>query len=383
MTSQLAIWDTPEAKEQGIAEERPEYLTEQLITYIGNKRSLLGVIKQGLDKVKARISKQRLRILDGFAGSGVVSRYFKQHAEYVVSNDIEPYAEVIGKCYLTNESAIDRDALTAELNSLREQLEDSALEAGIITRLYSPKDDRNIEHGERVFYTGRNARYLDTARRLIAEIPESRRHYFLAPLLSEASVHVNTSGVFKGFYKCSRTGIGKFGGNAENALTRILRKIEVRLPVLSRFECDWSVHRADTNLLVKELPELDVAYYDPPYNQHPYGSNYFMLNLLVDYGEPKSLSPVSGIPADWRRSRYNNRSEAMQAMRQLVRDTKAGHILISFNSEGFISRESMEKMLVEFGKVETIAVPYNTFRGCRNLNDRDIHVSEFLFIVER
>jgi len=31
---------------------------------------------------------------------------------------------------------------------------------------------------------------------------------------------------------------------------------------------------------------------DPPYNQHPYGSNYFMLNLLADYREPADVSAV-------------------------------------------------------------------------------------------
>ena len=36
----------------------------------------------------------------------------------------------------------------------------------------------------------------------------------------------------------------------------------------------------------REYADLDLAYFDPPYNQHPYGSNYFMLNLLVHYRRP-------------------------------------------------------------------------------------------------
>ena len=44
--------------------------------------------------------------------------------------------------------------------------------------------------------------------------------------------------------------------------------------------------------LAADLPPLDLVYLDPPYNQHPYGSNYFMLNLLVDYRAPLKPSPA-------------------------------------------------------------------------------------------
>jgi adenine-specific DNA-methyltransferase len=101
----------------------------------------------------------------------------------------------------------------------------------------------------------------------------------LGPLLSEASVHANTAGVFKGFYKNRHTGVGQFGGSGSDALTRILGRIVLEVPVLSLFECEYEVFQEDANALVHKLRGLDLAYIDPPYNQHPYGSNYFMLNL--------------------------------------------------------------------------------------------------------
>lgn len=69
--------------------EDPEYLSRQLITYIGNKRALLGHISTAVDRVKRKLGKERLRIFDAFSGSGVVSRFFKAHATLLVSNDIE------------------------------------------------------------------------------------------------------------------------------------------------------------------------------------------------------------------------------------------------------------------------------------------------------
>lgn len=155
------------------------------------------------------------------------------------------------------------------------------------------------------------------------------------------------------------------------------------MPVLSRFNTDVEVLQDDANKTVRHLRNLDLAYFDPPYNQHPYGSNYFMLNLLVHYQRPHRISKVSGIPVDWRRSDYNIRSRAPVCLRDLVHHVDAKFILISFNNEGFVPPEQMRCMLHEVGHVDIIEAPYNTFRGSRNLRNRSIHVTEQLFLVER
>jgi adenine-specific DNA-methyltransferase len=205
----------------------------------------------------------------------------------------------------------------------------------------------------------------------------------LAPLLSEASVHANTAGVFKGFYKDSRTGIGKFGGSNGDALLRIRGPIQLALPILSRFECDVQVMQSDANAAARKVNNLDLAYIDPPYNQHPYGSNYFMLNLLVHYRRPKEISKVSGIPIDWRRSGYNTKSQSLELLRDLLHTLDSRFLLVSFNNEGFIKPDAMMAMLEHLGSVQVLEMQYNTFRGSRNLRGRDIHVTEHLFLVER
>ncbi len=154
---------------------------------------------------------------------------------------------------------------------------------------------------------------LDNLRQMIGDLPAWQQPYFLAPLLSEASIHANTSGVFKGFYKNPATGIGQFGGKGRDALSRILGEISLPFPVFSNFSAECKITREDANQLVGTLKDFDVAYFDPPYNQHPYGSNYFMLNLLVDYRRPQTVSPVSGIPQEWNRSRYNKRGQVLEA----------------------------------------------------------------------
>ena len=363
--------------------ENEEYLSEQIITYIGNKRALLSFIGTAVETVKKELGKDKLDVVDVFSGSGIVSRYFKQHSNRLYSNDLEDYCNTIGRCYLSNRDEIDLDKLSSFYDSIKNKLDNEPLGTGFISEMYAPADDQNIKAGERVFYTTRNANYIDTARQLIENVPEPFKTLLLAPLLYEASVHNNTSGVFKGFYKNSKTGIGQYGGNGRNALTRILSDIELKMPVFSNFSCETVILQEDANKLAKELPELDLAYLDPPYNQHPYGSNYFMLNLINSYERPSEVSKVSGIPLDWNKSQYNKKQTAKDSMMELCSDLKAKYLLISFSSDGFISKDEMVEMLSSLGDVSVLDKEYNTFRGCRNLNSRDIHVKEYLYLVRK
>jgi adenine-specific DNA-methyltransferase len=363
--------------------ENPQYLTRQLVTYIGNKRRLLPFIGTALEYVKARLGKKKLSLFDVFSGSGVTARFFKAQGDLLLVNDLEAYSETINRCYLANVSELNLLYLRQTHEKLLSRLRDEPLREGFIAELYAPKEDSAIREEERVFYTSRNARYLDTARQYIEELEEPLRPFFLAPLLAEASVHANTAGVFKGFYKDRRTGRGQFGGRGETALERIKGEITLPFPVFSHFECPVRVYREDANRLARETVEVDAAYLDPPYNQHPYGSNYFMLNLLLDYKRPPRISPVSGIPPEWKRSAYNRKRDAPRVLADLAEHIRAKFLLISFNSEGFIPREEMEGILRGTGKVEILETPYTAFRGSRNLRNRDIHVKEYLYIVEK
>ena len=373
----------PESNDDCSLAEDPNYLSEQLITYIGNKRALLGQIGKAVMYVKKRTGKQHLRVFDAFSGSGVVSRFLKAHASLIVSNDFEDYAAVVARCYLRNRGSVNFSALSEIVEELNARVADEPLPKGFIETLYAPKDESEITKDDRVFYTTTNARRLDNYRRMIDRILPDFRDLLLGPLLSTASVHSNTAGVFKGFYKDRISGVGQYGGTGLDALKRIKGKIKIEMPVLSKFECDYQVLQDDTNKVASQIKGLDLAYIDPPYNQHPYGSNYFMLNLLVHYKRPDKISRVSGIPSDWRRSGYNVRTKSLPLLEELLHKIDARFLLISFNNEGFISPDEMRAMLQSIGTVDEFSTRYNTFRGSRNLRNRTLHVTEQMFLVER
>lgn len=363
--------------------ENPKYLTEQIITYIGNKRSLLPFISESVRHVKMELSKDKISFLDMFAGSGVVSRMMKSHSSVLLSNDLETYSKVSSECYLTNKRDLVFSDLQSILNDLKTKIDHQPIE-GFITEMYSPRDESSITEDDRVFYSRRNASYIDTARTHIGNLPTNIQKYFLAPLLSLSSVHANTSGVFKGFYK-SKDGIGQFGGSGRDALSRILAPIELCLPVLSNYDCEYHVFQQDSNQLSKDISDthLDLVYLDPPYNQHPYGSNYFMLNLICDYIKPSDVSKVSGIPKNWNRSPYNKKKLASYALFDLIDQLNSSYILISYNSEGFVSQHEFLDVLSKMGELSRMETKYNTFRGCRNLVNRSSHVTEYLYLLKK
>jgi adenine-specific DNA-methyltransferase len=266
---------------------------------------------------------------------------------------------------------------------LNRKVDTVALPKGFIEELYAPRDESNITADDRVFYTRANARRLDNYRRLIETYPQNLKDFFLGPLLSEASIHVNTAGVFKGFYKNCYTRVGQFGGTNLDAISRIKGAITLDVPVLSNYECDVEVLQEDANQAARRVRNVDLAYLDPPYNQHPYGSNYFMLNLVVNYKRPASVSRVAGIPSDWRRSGYNVKSTSPKLLADLVAHLDAPYILVLFNNEGFISLADMRQLLSSYGKVDTVEVKHTAFRGSRNLFKRPTRTTEYFFIVER
>ena len=362
--------------------ENKQYLSEQIITYIGNKRALLKQIDEKITEVKRLSDKEKITACDLFSGSGIVSRLLKQHSSVLLANDLEAYSEVINNCYLTNKSKFPEEDFDHYLNVLNKAIKDKPIE-GIITKYYAPKDTNNVQEDERCFYTHENAVLIDSYRYYIDElVPEDLRVFFMARLLTEASIHTNTSGVFKGFYK-NKKGIGQFGGEGRNALSRIMGTIKIDRPVLSNYECDHTVFRQDANLLVKRLMPLDLVYIDTPYDQHPYGSNYFMLNLILENRLPENVSRVSGIPSDWNRSSYNKANMALSTMEDLISHIYSRFVLISYNNEGFIQKEEMENMLKKYGHLITDAVKYNAFRGSRNLSERSIYTNEYFFLLEK
>ena len=359
------------------------YVLQTMLTCIGNKRKLIPHLKEIVLDLKKRINKEQICVFDGFAGSGVVSRMLKTCIGNVISNDMEYYSFLMQKCYLNTPSEIEQKKIKEHIDEMNVIAENGPFVEGFISRLYSPKNTKEPKEGERCFYTRENALIIDSLMTYIFEkVEPSLFCYCMVPLLNKASIHTNTAGVFKGFYKDGK--VGKFGGKGENALHRIMGKIKLDMP-------EWypnsncKVYNEDINTLIKTIPEdFDIMYLDPPYNQHPYGSNYFMLILIAKNEEPQSISKVSGIPSNWNKSNYNYTKKATESMKQLLHDglAKATYVVLSYNNEGIIKDKEWKEIFEPY-TIEKKEIVYDTFKGCRNLSSRNNKVNEIIYIISK
>lgn len=362
--------------------QKHDFVFQPMLTCIGNKRRLLHNVTSIIQNIQTTLKKEKLNIVDGFAGSSVVSRELSYFADHLYTNDLELYSYMMAYSCLVKPTLEQQQQIKKHIEQMNNIASNGPYIEGNISLLYAPKNTNDIQLGERCFYTHENALIIDTLRNYIEDhVEKELTYYCLVPLLNKASIHTNTSGVFKGFHKNGN--IGCFGGKKNTDVSRITKPIEVYVPVWNNQTYTPHISQKDINLLIEELPgNIDVVYLDPPYNQHPYGSNYFMLNVIATNKEPKQISNVSGIPVDWNKSNYNYRQKAIQSMEHLLAIAlkKSKYVLLSYNNEGIILIEDWDRILHPYN-VKKHEINYDTYRGSRNLKARNNKVVEIMYLI--
>jgi adenine-specific DNA-methyltransferase len=370
--------------------DNSEYYTDQIITYMGNKRKVITHIEPIINQLKEILGKDKLTIGEGFSGSGIVSRLFKNHASAIHINDLAGYSKTINKCYLANPDKKTIDTINTYIQQANLFVSsDKNCETKFIQLHWSPKTDI-IKKEERVYYTKENGRRIDCYQEyIINHVPEEYRHYLLAPLLVEASKHNNCSGNFAAFYK--KDDIGHFGGKNENDIKRITQNIELPFPLFSVNKCDVNIYQKDVNEWVKEIPDLDLVYYDPPYNKHPYHIYYFLLDLINNWDITVEIpNTFRGQPKNWQASLYNSHSKAKTTFDSLIKNTRAKYILVSYNNEGIINEKEMKEILSKYGQVTEKLIEHSTYNRMKGIAeykknpDKEVaKIKECLYLLQR
>ena len=364
------------------------FILDQLIPYIGNKRKLLPLIRRAIAVTGVRQGV----FYDAFAGSTVVSRLAKTLGWRVIANDWEPYSYYMSLAYLRINRAPEFRALGGMENAVK-TLNDIEPVRGYIAGHYCPQDDENYDSDtERMFYTQENGRRIDAVRDRILEwkteglIDVDEEAVLLAPLIFQAAYCSNTSGVFKGFHR-------GWGGATKTAWYRIRSALTLAPPILWDNGQDNEVYREDANALADRIV-CDIAYLDPPYNQHQYGANYHLLNTVALWDKP-CISPrfeardknngKAAIRRDWlthRRSLYCYKGSAADAFRQLVNRTQARFILVSYSTDGIIAFDDLLEILAGRGELSVVTQRYKRYRVSSQRPSSKSHNIEFVVIVD-
>jgi adenine-specific DNA-methyltransferase len=110
--------------------------------------------------------------------------------------------------------------------------------------------------------------------------------------------------------------------------------------------------------------EAGILYLDPPYNQHSYLGNYHIWETLVLWDRPRTYG-VARKREDvrHRKSPFNSRRSAKEALARLLSRAQARHVLLSFSDEGFLKAEEIEELLKEWGYVLRLSRKHKRYVG--------------------
>jgi adenine-specific DNA-methyltransferase len=138
--------------------------------------------------------------------------------------------------------------------------------------------------------------------------------------------------------------------------------------------------------------DADIAYIDPPYNQHSYMGNYHVWESLVCWDKPETYGVANKrVQCKEYKSDFNSKRRIRQGLQAIFRAVRCKHLLVSFNNEGHVDREEMIALLSEKGHVGVVAVDFKRYVGAQigihNPNGEKVgqvsHLrnKEYLFVV--
>lgn len=336
--------------------------------YLGSKDSIKDIILQML-KEKGLL-RQGLTFFDAFCGMGAVSFAVKDHYKLEI-NDILRCCTTFTAARLYGKN-IKFDDLP--FNPFNELNNDKTIEHGFFYNNYSPANSA------RMYFTPENAGRIDFFRHKIQSwfdgniISKEQYVYLLGCLLEAVSKVANVAGVYGAFLKT-------WDSRAHN-------KIAIMPLVYDDLFNDHrnvnvNVHNDRIENIIKDV-DCDILYLDPPYTQNQYGTQYHLLETLILDDNP-SISKVTGSrPVTPLRSDWSKNYQCHILLDYALANTKAKYVMMSYNNDGFMSKDFIEASLKRYGKEETYCcktIDYKKYNN-KKCQGSDGHV-EYLFFIEK
>ncbi|MFN0132780.1 MAG: DNA adenine methylase [Phycisphaerales bacterium] len=340
-----------------------------MIKYLGSKRTLLPLIVGAVRRARGATT-----VLDLFSGTSRVGHALKAAGYRVLANDHNAYAATLARCYVQ----ADREDVLRDAERLVRELTAIRGEAGYFTETFCVRSR---------FFQPRNGERIDAIREAIARkgLPPELEAVMLVSLMEAADRVDSTTGVQMAFLK--------------QWAPRATKELELRVPdVLPRAKHGkGAAHQLEAFDAAAAL-EADVAYIDPPYNQHSYLGNYHVWETLVRWDRPEVYGVAcKRVDCRARRSVFNSRPNFAAAMARLLATVRARTLIVSLSDEGYIARDELEAMLRGLwggeARVKVIEREYKRYVGAQIgiYNPRGEKVgkvghlrnTEFVYVVTR
>ena len=312
-------------------------LRQRLIKYLGSKRRLVAEIGRLFTASGA------LTALDLFTGTTRVAQEFCRRGGFVTCVDTAAYAEVLAQCYIVTDAG---EVDPGEINEAIRRLSALPERRGYVTEVFCER--------ARYFHPDNGVR-IDAIRDGIDDLygDSPLRPLLLTSLLEAADRVDSTVGVQMAYLK--------------EWAPRALRPLRLVPPVLA--PGTGRALRGNAATLVRDLEPVDLAYLDPPYNQHRYFNNYHVWETLIRWDAPEHYGVAcKRVDArdDDNRSPFNSRRTMPEALGAVIADVRATTVVVSFSNEGFVPlAELVELCAVRGHPVEVLSFDTRRYIGHR------------------
>jgi adenine-specific DNA-methyltransferase len=304
-----------------------------VIKYLGSKRTLVPVLGEIATAVGARTA------LDLFTGTTRVAQELKRRGLHVTANDRAHYSSVFSDCFVaTDAEVVDVEALDAVLAEL------DALPGrpGYVTETFCRQ--------ARYFQPHNGAR-IDAVRHALAT--DLADHPLWAVLMTSLLVAADrvdsTTGVQMAYLK--------------QWAPRSYRDLRLVRPDL--LPGAGATLRLDACDAVDVAPPVDLAYLDPPYNQHRYETNYHVWETLVRGDEPDHYG-VACKRVDSRdlelKSVFNIKRQMPAALADLLGRVRAEVVVVSCNDETWVTPQDLVSWLRATGREQVVTLGFDAKR---------------------
>jgi adenine-specific DNA-methyltransferase len=302
----------------------------RLIKYIGSKRLLVPHLVRVLMEGAPRTA------LDLFSGTSRVGHALKREGVHVHANDHNTYAYALAGCYV----AADARQWRERASRLIDELAALPGRAGWFTETYAVR-----------------SRYLKPAN---AARAEAIRAHIAKRSLEPALEAIALTSLIEACDRVDST-VGLQMAYLKTWAPRASQPLQLRLPEI--LDGEGSASCLDAREAVSRY-EVDVAYLDPPYNQHSYLGNYHVWETLARGDEPE----VYGIAckrADVRErgSEFNRRTTMETAFADVLARVRAKRVVVSFNDEGHLALPRLRELLAARGRVREVSVEHPRYIG--------------------
>lgn len=309
---------------------------------------------------------------DIFAGTGTVGSFFKNRFK-IVANDYLFFSYAINAAFILNNEIPSYKVLKKKygIDNVFDYLENAAVPDNVSNNFFITKNYSDYESNKRLYLTIDNAKRIDFIRSTIDNwyndktISEKEYLYLIGCLVYSVPSYSNVTGTYGAYLKYWDK--------------RCFKKFEFQRIKPANNKLENKVYNEDSLALIKKV-RGDVLYIDPPYNSRDYLSNYHLLETIARNDSP-DISGVTGTRKDSReKSPFCSSKKIYSAMNSLISEASFRHIIISYNSEGLLSKEDILEILNNNcikTSVECIEVDFKRYQSKKT--DSTKNVTEYIF----